>query len=325
VDLPDEEPSPYALEGSLAHDLAERWLDTGERPEGDDAMMMHVETYVQYVQSRREHYPHFAVEQQFALSADSWGTADAVLWDPEAQAIEVVDFKYGRGVVVNPEENYQLMFYALGMVRKLGFVPYDVRLTVVQPRAGDPAVRTWECPPVRLSQFNLDMKEAVERIQDPQSPAVPGDWCRWCRAKAVCPAMKDRADQVALRHFRDAMPPAPGALTQDQVVAILENSDLISEWLKAVKAYAHDVLEMGGEIEGWTLVDGVSRRRWKDPAAVEKLLRRSGKVRRMMLRKLPTPAEAERMADTDPDLLAALSSLWEKPTPKKRLQRTNDE
>ena len=65
---------------------------------------------------------------------EAFGTADAVIIADGT--MEIIDFKYGKGVKVSAFENPQMMIYALGAYQQFSF-EYNiqrVRMTIVQPR-----------------------------------------------------------------------------------------------------------------------------------------------------------------------------------------------
>ena len=65
---------------------------------------------------------------------DAFGTADAIIIADGT--MEVIDFKYGKGVKVSAVDNPQMMIYALGAYDKFSF-DYNierVKMTIVQPR-----------------------------------------------------------------------------------------------------------------------------------------------------------------------------------------------
>ena len=69
-----------------------------------------------------------------AFLPDAFGTADAVIIADDL--MEVIDFKYGKGVKVDADHNPQMMIYALGALDEF-LLDYDikrVRMTIVQPR-----------------------------------------------------------------------------------------------------------------------------------------------------------------------------------------------
>ena len=65
---------------------------------------------------------------------DSFGTADAVIISDGL--MEVIDFKYGKGVEVSAVGNTQMMIYALGALAAFSweYKIERVRMTIIQPR-----------------------------------------------------------------------------------------------------------------------------------------------------------------------------------------------
>ena len=117
-----EETRPYALEGSIAHAVAESIL-TGEpykAPEGAEgmtpdvgALAEEVKSYTDYVLQAADGAAAFAVEHHLDcswLAPECFGTSDAVI--VQEGTLEIVDLKTGRGVWVKAVGNLQLLIYA---------------------------------------------------------------------------------------------------------------------------------------------------------------------------------------------------------------------
>lgn len=156
--FPDET-SEFALEGTAAHMLAEKYLRQGAYPGTyvgskmhldevdrdwvvDEDMDRFVQQYVDYV---RRLPGKALVERRVSMEhvvPGCWGTADALILHDKL--LTVVDLKYGRGVRVFAKDNTQMMLYALGAVAEFGFL-YEIercRLVIVQPRLGH--IDEWE-------------------------------------------------------------------------------------------------------------------------------------------------------------------------------------
>ena len=132
---------------------------------------------------------------------DQFGTSDTVIELP--RMLWIRDLKYGRGVQVYAEENEQLMLYALGALDEfdlLGEVE-TVRMSIDQPRLN--YSDTWECSVEHLREFEqraiaagivaLDIAEQGISEYEQQVFLSPGsDQCRFCKAKATCPALMDK-------------------------------------------------------------------------------------------------------------------------------------
>jgi len=331
--------SVYAIEGSAAHAVAESCLRNGTDPNDsvggyiavggtDEAVLVTqemadaVSVFVQYVRSLMA-APGAKYEFELRVSlADlkppqpMYGTADAVVWQPEASGgtLIVADFKYGQGVLVEAENNPQLMYYALGAVLSFRVRPSQIVLAVVQPRAEheDGPVRTATISWDDLVAFRRELMDAARAATEPDAPVGPvGDHCKFCRAKAICPAQRSTAVAVAQSEF-DALPaagpPPPEALTQDQLVEVLSKAHYIEDWLASVREYAKRQLEQGKEVPGWKLVAKRATRRWADEAAAEAFLRKKYRVADIFRKTLISPAQAEKLGAVPAELIVAKSS-----------------
>src|SRR5690606_15738540 len=88
---------------------------------------------------------------------------------------------------------------------------------------------------------------------------VPGEHCKFCRAKAQCRA---RAEQFSpLADFTTLKPPL---ITNEEVGEFLEKGQHIESWLKALKEYALAETLKGNEIVGWKAVEGRGSRSYVD-------------------------------------------------------------
>jgi len=130
------------------------------------------------------------------------GTSDIVVVHQDY--LTIADLKYGRGVVeVRTEKdgfNPQLMVYLVGAVEE--FRPRDsYRLVILQPRAShaDGPIREVVVTHAELEEFKAHLEKALSS-NFRKGNLVVGDHCRkWCKALAVCPAVKEHAITV----FRD--------------------------------------------------------------------------------------------------------------------------
>lgn len=323
--FPDEQ-SPEAYEGTLAHGMAELILK-GEDHTGlaqeireagydPDQMYRDVLPYVEHVESLDGQ---LECEVRVSLApldppSDMFGTVDAMVWDPLTETLHIRDLKFGQGVVVEIDDdegrpNPQAMYYLLGSVLKLGRRPKNMTIGIVQPRAFHPdghvrvRVVSWD----ELVQFRHLLLARAREASKPDAPVGPvGDHCRFCKAKAVCPAQRKNAVVLAQTEF-DTTPnepalPAPEGLTEDQLVAILERGKLVEDWISSVREYALTRLSNGGDVPGFKLVEGRRSRQWRDNDEAEAWLRQRYKVGDIFNKKLISPAQAEKLVKDRPRL-----------------------
>lgn len=201
---------------------------------------------------------------------DIKGTADVIIYDSEQQLLEIIDYKDGR-VPVSAAENPQALLYAIGA--SLLFDPIaTVRMTIIQPRLPEP-VNWWEIPFSELDRYAQDIALKAAATDLPDSALIPGDeQCKWCRAKAVCPALQEKTmkdAQIAFENIGTNLPMAqqsasndPATLTDEKIVEVLEAAPLIKQWLDAVEKTAFDRMNNGETIPGLKLVYGRGSRKW---------------------------------------------------------------
>lgn len=205
-----------------------------------------------------------------------WGTSDYVLYRPGDKLI-VYDYKYGKGVTVEAEENEQGALYVLGVLDTLlnGGAAFDeIEFVIVQPRArhAEGTVRRWRIEKEWLNAFRAKAKAAALETQNPNATLTPGDWCRWCPAMALCPAMHKAAAQSAMVAFDDAPRLTPAKMeerlpevrlmTDAQLVKAFEWEETVNSFFEAVKEVLRERLSNGAAVAGVKLVEGRSNRQW---------------------------------------------------------------
>jgi hypothetical protein len=126
------------------------------------------------------------------LHEDVFGTSDAIIVAPGEKVI-VIDFKYGRGVTVEPD-SAQLKYYAYLAIENFeGTGDETVELWIVQPRIphSNGLCRSYDTTAEVISSwFTNDVMSAIRDSEDPEAPLTVGDWCLFCPVKEVCPAIQ---------------------------------------------------------------------------------------------------------------------------------------
>ncbi|WP_277292709.1 DUF2800 domain-containing protein [Veillonella caviae] len=284
--FPDEQ-SPYAAEGTVAHDLAEailrHKLEGKKAPKLDDYSTEMVEAVNRYVDICEE-----KVNEACARSSDAEAMIEARLdfsrWVPEGFGtgdmvivadgiLEVIDLKYGKGVPVSAVENTQMRLYALGAYDVNEFL-YDVksvRMTIVQPRLD--SVSTDEMALEELLDWGEEIKPIAQRAWNGQGECTPCNYCNFCKARHTCRAL---ADTCLTAFYKDGGK-LNQLLTDREVSDILGMKDLITKWIKGVYDFAYEKA-LAGEKQwpGFKLVEGTSRRTITDPEAAAQTLLDNG-------------------------------------------------
>lgn len=246
------------------------------------------------------------IEQRVSLEQvipGAFGTADLIAID-EAGRLHILDWKFGDGVVVPVTGNMGLTFYAAATLYDTDpeLVEFcadisGIVLHIVQPRVGaDQVLYSWETDETFIEAFVDQATAAMERAQQPDPPAKPGDWCRWCAAKPICPAHDKMAS--------DALSKAPDAMTAVELAEALHKADLLKSWINEVYALAQQEMETGAAVPGYKLVQKQPRRVWNDEAEAAKIMkRRKMRVADMYKRTLLSPAQVEKKV---PDLYSSV-------------------
>lgn len=200
---------------------------------------------------------------------DAFGTSDAIIIADGV--MEVIDFKYGKGVKVSAVENPQMMIYALGAWDLFNF-EYDirkVRMTIVQPRIDN------------LSEFELDAADlinwAVDELQPKANEAYaggkqkPGNWCQFCKVKANCKALSSMCIEA-----QQANPDPRKSSKEVMESTILPLLSTFKAWLTGVEEYSLEQALNGVQYQGFKIVEGRSIRKITNPTAVMELLSKEG-------------------------------------------------
>ena len=269
-----------AAEGIAAHALCEHKLRRSLKmqskkpvsPYDCEEMDIHTDGYVQYVletiaEARQVCAdPIINIEQRLDFSCyvpDGFGTGDCVIISD--QTLHIIDFKYGRGVLVEAENNPQMMLYALGALRVYDSL-YDIEevaMTVYQPRREN--IGTWTIPVSELKAWAENtLKPKAALAYEGKGEYIPGPWCTFCRAAVKCRARAE--EKLRLAQYEFAKPPL---LTDEEIEEILGKLDDLTKWADEIKEYALDAaLNHGKEWQGWKLVEGRAVRKYTNEQAV---------------------------------------------------------
>jgi hypothetical protein len=339
--------SSYAREGTAAHELAALVLESppataqdyvGKRIEFEDDgetvhwpitqdMADYVDDYVKLVRERAEGKTLF-VECKLPIGhitgeTGATGTSDVVIVDHANHTIEVIDLKYGMGVRVDAEGNEQTQLYALGALEEydiLGDFAY-VAMVIHQPRLNH--VSEWVITVDQLLDFGLEASHAARTVGDAEAYGAeaylfPAEkQCRFCKAKATCPALRAEVAEVVggsaaatIDEFADFTPETVDMQTGDNYLPIaMSKVGLVEDWCKAVRAEVERRLLAGQNVDGYKLVEGKrGPRKWSDADTVETLFK-SFRLRQdeMYDFSLISPTKAEKLFKQNPKRWAKVS------------------
>lgn len=183
--FPDKE-SEAAIEGTMAHEEAEKWFKDGIKPKDP-----YVWQYISFVTTSKN-----AVENSTLLIEErvdfshiaprGFGTADCIIHNKDL--LHVIDFKYGKGVLVEAQDNPQMILYALGAIHKLNIIPKEIKMTIVQPRINN--ISTWAIQAKELHKKVPHIKKQAKLAWQGKGEFEAGEHCRFCPFKNICTEFK---------------------------------------------------------------------------------------------------------------------------------------
>jgi hypothetical protein len=260
--MPYEPAGEAAAIGTAIHELSEIILSNGQVPAGTDPDHVALaQAYADFVNTLVENPRKKLIEVNLdeglkSLHPALGGTADAILVD--GNHLHVIDLKTGR-VAVDATDNKQLLTYALGAMRQLK-APSTIECTmhIFQPRVGH---SRWTVSGQDLIEHGERLKAAAELALTGDAPTNPSvDACRYCKAKTICPSMREKAQEVARNDFKPDTTVTP---------EMLDNAALVAAWADAVQSAAKEQLAQGKSIQGWTMRLGRKTKFWKDEKLVQ--------------------------------------------------------
>ncbi|OFQ98613.1 DUF2800 domain-containing protein [Alloscardovia sp. HMSC034E08] len=327
--------SAAAEQGTAAHTLAEWKLRRalhrapGFKPEStwvDDEMENLTDDYVAFVQEHislaREACgdPQVLIEQRLDFShivPGGFGTGDCVII--AEPTLQIIDLKYGQGVLVEAVNNPQLMLYALGALHAFGDL-YDIEtvaVTIYQPRRGN--VDTWEVPVADLLAWaKTEVKPKAELATAGGGEFCPGSWCQFCKIAPTCRARAEANLQLAKLEFAP-----PAELSDAEIADVLARIPQLKTWASDVEAYAlSKAVNQGVVFEGFKLVAGRSVRKYTSETDVAKAAEAAG-YKDIYDRKLITLTAMEKLMGK-PAFNEILGDLVTKPAGKPTLVPASD-
>ena len=319
--MPQQEGSSYANEGSLLHEAIAIVLDTACAPEDMVGFEARGLTLTQDLLERKllpaldllnEYDPatklEFKTEEVVSfgdLMPGVFGSSD-IVGRLEGRAV-ILDWKFGDGVMVEAEENMQLMFYAAAALRTPACAwafdgVTEIDCVIIQP----PYIRVWTTTLDRIAAFERQLVRAVAASGLPSAPLADGDWCKWCTAKPICPiktGQLDRIKQVAMQ-----------SIDVNKLASYLAVADDVEDFIKSVRALAHQMLENDMPVPGYKLVAKRATRHWADPTTAQDALIGLGLTKTDVTKtELLSVAQAEKVLkkhkiDLPSDMVVAVSS-----------------
>lgn len=334
--------SEYMEEGTLAHEIAEfkvrsyfleaipkgtytKRLNKFKKEEHfSEEMLGHTDIYLEYIKGeamKTNTKPFIAVEQKVDFSKyvpEGFGTADCILISGET--LQVIDFKYGKGVKIDAENNPQMKLYALGVLEQYGmFYPINkIKMSIIQPRLDN------------ISEFEIIKEELVawgNNTVIPQAQKafmglgeyVQGEHCRFCRAKGAC-EFRAKENMKVIEQIQYQT----GILSNADVGEMLTKTDGIEQWIKDLRSYALEEILKGKDIPGWKAVEGKSNRKIMDVDKAFEVLEEIGFDQAILYERKPiTLTQLEKVVGKT-KLIETIGEFIEKPKGAPTLAKESD-
>jgi hypothetical protein len=212
------------------------------------------------------------------------------------------------------------MLYALGALRAQELV-YDIErvsMNIIQPRLNN--FSTWECSVDYLEKWAKEIvRPKALAAFDGEGEKAAGDWCKWCKVKAICRTLADHNLELAKYDFAPAQD-----LSLTELAGILTRADMLLDWLSSVKKHLSDEALRGESVPGYKLVVGKSNRRWVDGTKVQKVMDEEGfttdEYMKSTLQGIPTIEKLLGRETFD----EKLTGTWEKPSGAPTLVHISD-
>ena len=273
----------YTKEGTLAHEVAEsiakgdtsvRWVPSDE--DGVTAEMIEcAKAYADYIQELiTDENAVILLEQRLDFSPwvpKGFGTGDCIII--QGTRLDVVDYKFGKGVAVSAVDNSQMRLYGLGALNDFGDI-YDIQevgMHIFQPRINNISAEV--LTDGELLSWGEAVKPIAKLAAKGKGDFCSGEHCRFCPHAGQCPTLAaDCTKAVNVSGGKAAVP----TLAPWMVADILKQEPVITAWLKAVKDRALTQMLNGEQIPGYKVVEGRGSREWADEVPLVHLLEDAG-------------------------------------------------
>lgn len=277
------EGTEFTREGTIAHEVAEviargeyvfRW-DTEPELGVTQEMVECAKGYADYIQEQIQG-PGALIMLEQRVDFSLWvpggfGTADCIII--QGNTMDVIDYKYGKGVAVSAIDNPQEKCYGLGALNDYGFA-YEierVRLHIYQPRINN--VSTFEISADDLLAWGDAIKPVADQAAKGKGKYNAGAWCKFCPHAGRCRQLTKICSEYVQTHGLKVRVPV---LAPHEVAEVLAMEPLVSLWLKRVKDQALSSMLNGEQVPGYKVVAGRGSRSWADDLEAAAALQAAG-------------------------------------------------
>ena len=172
-----------------------------------------------------------------------------------------------------------------------------VRLVISQPRTGN--FSEWTVSVEELLAFGEEVKRAAAVTRTADAPLQASEKaCKFCKAKATCPALTKAVEATTGALFEDMTSPVrPADCTSDDIANKMAMVKMVEDWCKALRGETERRLLAGEYVRGYKLVQGkMGNRKWSDAEEAEATMKGIRlKVEEMYDLSLISPTTAEKL------------------------------
>lgn len=191
------------------------------------------------------------------------GMPDVVYYSPLKDVALILDYKFGRLAVDSVEKNRQLAALAVLLKHKMGNCPAEVYAGIIQPYVSRRKPQLVKFLPNHLDDAEVYLKRVIAEAETPNAPLRPDEKaCRYCRAKASCPAVSMALVSVTSGDLTGAWE----SWTPSKKREAYDLAKLAKKWAASVEAKLKADLKADMEIPGLTLAPGKKAFTVTDPA-----------------------------------------------------------
>ena len=291
----------YADEGKAAHTLGEKSLRSNKQPEEflgqkmgefrhpngkieeffvDGEMAESIQVYVDHCRPliNDTSIIEGALDLRFLGKHERSKTGFVVGYVDFASIVDdvlhVVDYKHGKGVIVDVEENIQGLCYGLGVENLYRNSKWKtLRITIVQPRSfSKESIKSWDIKREELLDWKMDFAESALEVYKEDVKLTPSVECRFCKALFQCKGIINLIKEITgMDILKDGSDPMEiNKLSDEQVVDIIFNKlPIIKGWFAKLEDYAQQRAEERNPLPGTKLVETRKRRVWIDKSKAE--------------------------------------------------------
>lgn len=302
MDLPPDEETEPARQGTAFGELVQRYIRGGEIPKQanngvyfDNDMHFYARPAVEEVNANRQ--SEVLCEQRIDWQTRSgiWirGSYDRSFIRDSKLYID--DDKYGWGIV-EVQNNWQLLGYAIGEAirRNEGFSEVVLRIHQPRPHHEDGYLREWKLSWPQLLGYKEKIEQRMEILAAGDKTCKTGPHCKYCGATAeACPAFNRlfyRALEVSYAFTQDKIDEKELARQLDHVARA---SEVIKIKMDSLNELAASRVREGKQIPGYITEQKYGDRKWKPGISPDVLEVLTG--RKVTKTEMLSPAQVEKL------------------------------